>query len=52
MEVHICPIKMRTVKFIEGLCESKDIENADCDDCPTDHNNTNTHNSTNIEKEK
>lgn len=31
MEIHICPIKMRTVRFVDGECDSQD-EN--CDDCP------------------
>lgn len=31
IETHICPFLMRTVKFINGKCDSQD-EN--CDDCP------------------
>ena len=30
MEVHICPIKMRTVRFIDGSCSEK----CDEEDCP------------------
>lgn len=31
VEIHICPILMRTVRFIDGKCDSQD-EN--CNDCP------------------
>lgn len=31
VEIHICPILMRTVKFIDGECDSQD---KNCDDCP------------------
>lgn len=30
-EIHICPILMRTVRFIDGSCDSQDES---CDDCP------------------
>ena len=31
VEIHICPILMRTVRFINGKCDSQE---KNCDGCP------------------
>lgn len=31
LEIHICPIKMRTIVIDEGKCDTQDET---CDDCP------------------
>ena len=30
VEIHICPILMRTVKFIDGSCSEKCKDRSDC----------------------